>query len=92
MAATRQLKQQITDLLMNEKGILNSIAEVVSSTIIDKLLHSEAAIQKVAVNIVQNTLQNCTELESLEQYGRRNCLLIHGVAERSNELTEDTEP
>ena len=31
------------------------------------------------------------ELESLEQYGRRNALLIHGVAERSNEFTEDTD-
>jgi hypothetical protein len=141
MGATRQLKQQITDLLMNDKSILNLIAEVVSLTIIDKLSHSEATIQKVAVNIVQNTefVKSVTsklgnqkdaikqelyesilfdssedknkikqleelcnelqrknkdfewELESLEQFGRRNCLLIHGVAERSNELTEDTD-
>ena len=41
MTATRQLKQQVTELLMNDKSIIESMAEVVSSLIIEKLSNSE---------------------------------------------------
>ena len=40
---------------MNDKSILNSIAELFSSTIINKLWNSEATIQEVAVGVAQNT-------------------------------------
>ena len=31
------------------------------------------------------------EIDSLEQYSRRNCLLIHGIPEPSQPIVEDTD-
>ena len=140
MAATRQLKQQVTELIMNDDSILKVIAEAVSTLIVEKL-SNEDTIEKVASNIsrkpdfvnkvsenfaaqkdaikqelyeslqfdhhelkkkfndlekVCNDLRNTKkdlewEIDSLEQYGRRNCLLLHGVPESCDSRREFTD-
>lgn len=141
MTATRQLKQQVTELLMNDKSIIESMAEVVSSLIIEKLSNSEEIFVKIATKIMNNSefVKSVTsnfeghtgaikqelyeslsfddheikdrlmkieeysgelndkiksmewEIDSLEQYSRRNCLLIHGIPEPSQPIVEDTD-
>lgn len=111
-----QLKQQISDLILNDDSIVKLIADVVSSLIVKKLSNSEDTIKKVASSITKEpalveTIAGAVtdkiaddrndkreelvwELDGLEQYSRRNCLLVHGVAEpqagtRSRENTDD---
>ena len=55
MTATRQLKQQVTELLMNDKSIIESMAEVVSSLIIEKLSNSEEIFVRIATKIMNNS-------------------------------------
>lgn len=139
MAATRQLKQQVNELLTNDKSIIASIAEVVSSLIIEKLSNSDEIFVKVATKMMNNSefvksvtsnLEGQTgsskqelyeslsfdnheikdrlmkleeycgelkeknksmewEIDSLEQYSRRNCLLIHGIPEPCESIVEE---
>ena len=98
-----QLKQQISDLILNDDSIVKLIADAVSSLIVKKLSNSEDTIKKVASSITKEpalveTIAGAVtdkiaddrndkreelvwELDGLEQYSRRNCLLVHGVAE-----------
>jgi hypothetical protein len=141
MTATRQLKQQVTELLMNDKSIIESMAEVVSSLIIEKLSNSEEIFVRIATKIMNNSefVKSVTsnfeghtgaikqqlyeslsfddheikdrlmkieeysgklndkiksmewEIDSLEQYSRQNCLLIHRIPEPSQLIVEDTD-
>ena len=125
-----KLKQQVTDLLLNNSDILKLIAEAVSLLIVDKFTNNKETVGQIAEKIsnkpdfikaiklntsdqeslkqelheslsfdyknLQDKQQElekiCREmretnqdlvwgLDSLEQYGRRNCLLFHGVPE-----------
>ena len=48
-----------------------------------KELKSEVSDLKVSVKNLEN------QLDRQEQYSRRNCILIHGIAERKDENTDD---
>lgn len=141
MAATRQLKQQVTDLILGDGDIVKLIAEAVSSLIVEKISSNEETLDKIASSITKqpefvdsvskkfeeqkdamkqeiyeslsfdnNNLQakykelekTCNELkcqnkdlewdiDSIEQYGRRNCLLFHGIPESTNDRVENTD-
>ena len=54
MAATRQMKQQISDIIMNDASILKAIAQAVSSLIVEKLASHEETIKLVANNLSNN--------------------------------------
>ena len=53
MAATRQMKQQIWEIIMND-SILKAIAQAVSSLIVEKLASNEETIQLVSNNLSDN--------------------------------------
>ena len=127
---SEQLKNQISDVILNDSSLIKSIAEAVSSLIVEKLSSDESFISKIADSVVsqpkfieatvnslevqsavkqevyeslsfdyknlkdsyEETKNTCKELcdkneslidelDGLEQYGRRNCLLLHGVPE-----------
>ena len=99
-----QLKQQTSDLILNDDSIVKLIAEAVSTLIVERLKNEQQGNdQKVATSItkeptfvetiagdvihkIANDLNDkkkelVWDLDGLEQYSRRNCLLVHGVAE-----------
>ena len=139
--ATRQLKQQVTDIIMKDNDLLKLIAEAVSSLIVEKLSSDKDTIIKVAETIakqpefenalktnlsdqtsvikqevyeslvfdnnvikehnvelkqtcrnLQDNIDNLVlEIDALEQYGRRNCLLIHGIPETRSDWGNSVE-
>lgn len=50
MVATRQMKQQISEIIMNDTSIMKAIAQAVSLLIVKKLASHEEAIQLVNYN------------------------------------------
>ena len=53
MAATRQLKQQVTDLILGDGDIVKLIAEAVSSLIVEKISSNEETLDKIASSITK---------------------------------------
>ena len=134
------LKKQIFDLMTNDKKLLDSIADIVSGMIVEKIAEDKDFLGKVALTLsdsmtlrnsvteaIQDTVKQdvydsltfdidalttkiqdlqatisdlkdtqCDQMQeiqnrydSLEQYGRRNCLLVHGIPENPGECTDD---
>lgn len=125
--AKGELKDQIFALLTNDKDLLSTIVDAVTTCLIEKLLESKEVISNIASAILTsdefkasltseqqeiyeginhdlekskdhvsaleeqcNGLRSTVdilkdEVDSLEQYSRRNCLLIHGIKEDLDE-------
>ncbi|CAB4025447.1 Hypothetical predicted protein, partial [Paramuricea clavata] len=95
MAAAAKLKKQIED----DSSVVKAIAKAVSSLIVETIRNDTEIINTTASNISikgleesynQLKLPNETlhlEIDNLEQYGRRNCLLFHGVKEQEGAAT-----
>ena len=68
--------------------LINQIQKVATETISDALSETKAEFQK------HNTKQNDEisklhdKCDELEQYSKRNCLVVHGLAEYQNENTD----
>lgn len=145
MAATRQLTQQVSDIIMNDPSIMKSIVSAVSQLIVEKIVESDEVVEKIKNKVTKDTtfLESVTkklydkqdtmkqelydsvshdyaqltykheklekafeilsrkhsdlewEIDSLEQYGRRNCLLFHNIPEprlvgKQRENTDNT--
>ena len=113
---TRQLTQQVTDIIMGDSNLIKVIAEAVSSLIVEKIAGSDEIIEKVSNSIAEqpNFMNSITtklqaeshrlydelqaknselelRIDELEQYSRRNCLVLHGIVESqyAKENTDD---
>ena len=47
-------------------------------------------VQQLEADIGSNKLKFMDEVDNINQYGRRNCLLVHGVTEAPEENTDGT--
>ena len=54
MAATREIKQPISEIILDDISILKAIAQAVSSLIVEKLASNEETIQLVSNNLSNN--------------------------------------
>ncbi|KAJ8911362.1 hypothetical protein NQ315_011655 [Exocentrus adspersus] len=96
MSKTRQ-QSQIDYHAINEElisKICKQQADVIGRQIDEKLDKIERSVASI-VNEVQSNSEHVKKLEKrmdmLEQYGKRNNLIIYGVQENGNETSEDTE-
>ena len=46
-------------------------------------------LEKIIENLVEQQKSLSSEIDDLEQYSRRNCLVLHGVNESNNENTNE---
>ena len=46
-------------------------------------------LEKTIENLVEKQKSLSSEIDDLEQYSRRNCLVLHGVNESNNENTNE---
>ena len=55
---------------------------------IPKLLNWRNKMQKKNTNLNKTVQSTMSEVDNLQQYSRRNCLLFHGITESSDEDTD----
>ena len=81
------LEQQVNDLKTSNEELKGDIHDLqVSKT---KLEKKTKGIKKQANELQTELTSKSSVLEDLQQYSRRNCLIITGVPERVNEKTDD---
>ena len=81
------LEQQVNDLKTSNEELKGEIHDLqVSKT---KLEKKTKGIKKQANELQTELTSKSSVLEDLQQYSRRNCLIITGVPERVNEKTDD---
>ena len=70
-----------------------TIAESITATILTEPSFREK-LEKIVIQITKKFVDESTEkiynqLDDLEQYSRRNCILLHGIPKQDDENTDD---
>ena len=82
------LAMKLQAMISNNEKFMNQIQKVATETVSGALSETKAEFQK------RNTKQNDEisklhdKCDRLEQHSRRNCLVVHGLAEYQNENTD----
>ncbi|CAB3977631.1 Hypothetical predicted protein [Paramuricea clavata] len=74
----------VTEKLVKDENIIESV-----KCLQDKYSELNAKLEKLVADLENNQLKQIDELDSINQYGRRNCILIHGAAEVKGEDTDN---
>ena len=78
--------QQIASDIANYKQKNDEVVSTLSSKV-DSLMELYESEKKRADDLEKHARKTADDLDSLEQYGRRSCLLLHGVEEKEGENT-----
>jgi hypothetical protein len=93
----------VTEKLVKDENIIesvvNKIGESAKQEVYESLSYDQkcleekyselnAKLEKLVADLEKNRLKQIDELDSINQYGRRNCILIHGAAEVKGEDTD----
>ena len=72
------------------KSIANKIGESAKQEVYESLSYDQKCLERLVVDLEENCLKQIDELDSINQYGHRNCILIHGLAGDKREDTDTT--
>ena len=97
------VRAAILELIGTDEDVMKSIVDSVSQVIVTKLLTNESFITKLADQKISSTVESLErrvgdldndnralreELDTIEQYSRRNCLVVHGIPETKEDCSD----